>query len=49
MRAIGVQIYTPTPAEMQQWQELGESFRKTDLVKGLVPAATINQALAAQK
>jgi TRAP-type C4-dicarboxylate transport system substrate-binding protein len=49
IRAIGVQLYTPTPAEMQQWQALGETFRKTDLVRGLVPAATIEQTLAAQK
>jgi TRAP-type C4-dicarboxylate transport system substrate-binding protein len=49
IRAIGVQLYTPTPAEMQQWQALGETFRKTDLVRGLVPAATIEQVLAAQK
>lgn len=49
IRAIGVQLYTPTAAEMQQWQALGEAFRKTELVRGLVPAATIDQALAAQK
>lgn len=44
-----VTIYTPTAAEMAQWQELGKRFRDSEFVTRQVPADVIKQALAAQQ
>ncbi len=48
IRQQGVEIYSPTPEEMTQWEELGKRFRNDNMVKTAVPADLIEQALAAQ-
>jgi TRAP-type C4-dicarboxylate transport system substrate-binding protein len=49
IRAKGVQIYTPTPAEMAEWRKLGQDMYQADVVKNSVPPATIEQVIALQK
>jgi TRAP-type C4-dicarboxylate transport system substrate-binding protein len=48
MQARGIQIYTPTPAEMAQWRKAGAEFQESDTVKSRVPKDVIDRVTKAQ-
>lgn len=49
IKARGIAIYTPTPAELAEWRKVGAEFMGSDVVSTSVDKKTLDQAITAQK
>jgi TRAP-type C4-dicarboxylate transport system substrate-binding protein len=48
VKARGIDVYTPTPAEMKQWHDYGAQFMQSDVVRSAVSRESIDEAIKAQ-
>lgn len=49
IKARGIPVYTPTPAEMKEWRDYGAQFMQSDVVQSSVSKESIDEAIKAQK
>lgn len=48
VKARGIDVYTPTAAEMKEWRDYGTQFMHSDVVSSSVSKETIDEAVKAQ-
>jgi TRAP-type C4-dicarboxylate transport system substrate-binding protein len=48
IKTRGIQVYTPTAAEMKEWRDYGAQFQKSDVVQASVSKETIEAVVKAQ-
>jgi len=49
IKAHGIELYTPTAAEMKEWRDYGTQFQQSDVVRSSVSKESLQEAVKAQK